>query len=169
MWVSTVESQNIPSSHSFIGAANNNLTLCESNCEHINYILIYLTRFTLHSLFNFCFTSVSKMFRAPSPTPSDMKEVQVEIERNFNWLQLKCLIFEILHIAGTPPRALQVKKPSKVQLSLITEFRHNLSEAPHSLLGWPNPPASQIQENLPKLCVMIWEPIFSASVNISRK
>ena len=31
----------------------------------------------------------------------------MEIERNFNWLQLKCLIFEILHIARTPPRALE--------------------------------------------------------------
>lgn len=46
------------------------------------------------------------MFRAPSPTPSDMKESSSG-NRNFNWLQLKCLIFEILHIAGTPPRALE--------------------------------------------------------------
>lgn len=69
-----MESQNIPGSHSSIGAANNNLTLCESNCQHINYILIHPTLFTLHSLFNFPFTNVSNMFMAPSPAASDMRE-----------------------------------------------------------------------------------------------
>lgn len=73
-----MENQNIPGSHFFTEAANNNLILHESNCEHIN------TPYSIHTTFSvqLPFHHISKMFMAP-PIPSDMREIQSENREKF--------------------------------------------------------------------------------------